>query len=182
MDYFYDVNFIYSGQAERKLDPLETRFQGVEVFLKIPNATSIPPPPMSENESAVYDPTGETWAIIADFRLKTVYETSTKEDLEWLNIGDLSDGYTLLVPPSGFAKWDEINNIWDDDPAYKTLSEEIEWISDELTACDVMRAYYATGDTSRQTATAGEWDAYTIALRDYIVDGAIATAKPEAPI
>lgn len=65
----------------------------------------------------------------------------------------------------------------------ETLLTEQIWVADELSSCDIMRAYFVSGDVGRQINTQANWDIYTIALRDYITSaGVISASRPVAPV
>lgn len=67
--------------------------------------------------------------------------------------------------------------------APETLENELIWVAGELNQCDIMAAYYRTGDTARQTATEAAWNTYAVELRDYISnDGTINGSRPVAPV
>lgn len=64
----------------------------------------------------------------------------------------------------------------------ETLLTEQAFVAQELHECDVMAAYYRTGDTARQTSTESDWNLYAIELRDYISNnGTINGSRPIKP-
>ncbi len=104
--YKYDENKIYIGEEEALLDPLETKYQGKNIYLLPANAT-FEKPKLKENEVAVFE--GGKWKYYKNILGKYYYENGlhkiidvkdkhlvlTDEEVEKINSGmtcEIKDG------------------------------------------------------------------------------------------
>lgn len=81
----------YTGTQNGFIDPLETKKQGKDIYLKPANATDKKPLDVKENQAAVFN--GSEWEIIADYRNKTYYIGTEQHEMK--ELGDLPKGATF---------------------------------------------------------------------------------------
>jgi hypothetical protein len=87
------------------------------------NATTKEPLPYKENFAVCFNETKNEWEYIEDNRNKTVYETSTKQELKIDYLGAIKAEHTLLVPKE-YDKWDDATKSWVEDIEAKEKHEE----------------------------------------------------------
>jgi len=95
--YHYADNGEFLGSSQAKLNPLETKTQGQDVFLIPANATLIPPPVAGENEKPVFDPATDKWIVAADFR-GTTYYLADGTKIEVAELGIAVPENAILIP------------------------------------------------------------------------------------
>ena len=81
----------YTGTQNGFIDPLETKKQGKNIYLKPANATDKKPLKTKENQAVIFN--GSEWEIIADYRNKTYYIGTEQHEMK--ELGDLPKGATL---------------------------------------------------------------------------------------
>lgn len=86
--YKYNENKIYIGEEEALLDPLETKYQGKNIYLLPANAT-FEKPKLKENEVAVFE--GNKWNYYKNILGKYYYEDGLHE------IKDIKDKHLVLT-------------------------------------------------------------------------------------
>jgi len=95
--YHYDkINGEAIGVSDARLDPLETKKQGQDVFLIPAKVTIDAPPPVAANEVAVFN--GITWDTEEDFR-GVVYWLPDRSKHTITKIGELKPGNALDKEP-----------------------------------------------------------------------------------
>lgn len=83
------------GQFQARLDPLETKVRGENVFLIPANATTNTPPVIPDGKVAVFKE--GTWSLVDDYRGQTTYANDGSL-LEIESLGTIPDGYSLTPP------------------------------------------------------------------------------------
>ena len=81
----------YTGTQNGFIDPLETKKQGKNIYLKPANATEKKPLKAKENQAVIFN--GSEWEIIADYRNKTYYIGTEQHEMK--ELGDLPKGATF---------------------------------------------------------------------------------------
>ena len=81
----------YTGTQNGFIDPLETKKQGKNVYLKPANATDKKPLETKENQAVIFN--GSEWEIVADYRNKTYYIGTEQHEMK--ELGDLPKGATF---------------------------------------------------------------------------------------
>lgn len=108
---FHPVTNEHLGVYTAKMDLLESSKAGKPVYMVPSYATLDPAPTVSAGEIAVRlgvsaeTPQGTSWEVKKDHRGKTVYQKSTAHPFTVVDIGDIPDTYTELVPCE-HPKWD----------------------------------------------------------------------------
>jgi len=87
------------------------------------NATTKEPLSSKDGFAVCFNEEKEVWEYIEDNRNKTVYVTSTKQELKVDYLGAIKSEHTLLVPKE-FDKWDFNTNSWVEDSQAVTKHEE----------------------------------------------------------
>jgi hypothetical protein len=108
---FHPTTNEYLGTYTARMDSLESSKVGKPVYM-MPSYTTLDPVPIvGAGEVAVRvgvlpeTPQGTVWEIKKDHRGKTVYHKSTTQPFTVVDIGDVPDTYTELVPCE-HPKWD----------------------------------------------------------------------------
>jgi hypothetical protein len=99
----------FKGETNARIDPLESKKAGKNVFLISANATEIKPPDTNIGEVAIFK--GGKWSVVADHRGEKYYFPDGKEEHICYEIGDLPEGAIVgdRVIPDG-EKWETIRN------------------------------------------------------------------------
>lgn len=92
-----DENGLYLGQTQADPDPLGGG------WLLPARCIEAEPPQLSDGRCAQWNGTG--WDILPDHRGRTAYRTDTHEVVPITAAGALSDGLTLVPPPSARHTW-----------------------------------------------------------------------------
>lgn len=101
----------FTSVGEADPSPLEPG-----VWLYAANSYRVDPPEYREGHVAVINAEGNGWNYVEDYRGKIVYNTETKETLQWGALGPLPEGYTDQIPPDPNDKWED--DKWVPDEAY----------------------------------------------------------------
>lgn len=100
--YQYDKEGLYVGSRVAPIDPVATANdeRGDVVYFPLPNATSIVPPSVGENEIAKFEEGvgGDSWVVLPDYRGETVYSVENGSPLLVVDVGEIPFGYTLQKP------------------------------------------------------------------------------------
>ena len=88
----------YLRSSEARIDPLETKKQGRDVYLLPAHATDIAPPKIGENEAPVFD--GKAWNVVPDYRGAEYYlEDGQKVEISELGEAIPKDALLEPLPP-----------------------------------------------------------------------------------
>lgn len=130
------------------------------------------------------------WALIDDFRGRTVYNKTTKEEFEVKEIGSLSNEFTLKKPKSVFDIFDEEVGDWVEDTQAK-LESQIDLLERKKQALisEVERLILPLdkaeklGIITEDEADRLEiYETYLVALSRVIIDGSITDENILFPI
>ena len=88
-------NFAFTGTQEAQPSPLEPG-----KFLEPEDSTVKPVPKFGANEIPVYSPAVDDWAIQPDFRGQTLFDQSTGDPVEIIDIGTPAANLGLTIPPA----------------------------------------------------------------------------------
>ena len=109
----------YLGATPARLDPLETKRQGREVYLVPANATLEAPPEAKAGEVPVFG--GKGWVPVENHRGKTAWDTADASPVIIEDLGPVPKGMTLL-PPCPFPAWD--GEKWIEDAVKRRAAED----------------------------------------------------------
>lgn len=86
-------------------------------------ATSVAPPATEKNRAALFNEDSQSWKQLPDYRDQKIYKKDDYLVCKVVTlIGDIPDGFTLLVP-FDFAVWNEAENKWVMNAALKRSSK-----------------------------------------------------------
>lgn len=108
--YFYETGE-YAGEKEARLDPLESLFQGRDVFLLPAGATFEVPPIPAEGYARCW--IDGKWEIIEDHRGEIVYSKDDGSSVAVVVIGPIDEEYTAVKPKDN-QEWDKNTGQWID--------------------------------------------------------------------
>lgn len=116
----------FTGTQNGFIDPLETKKQGKDVYLKPANATDKKPLDVKENQAVIFN--GSEWEIIADYRNKTYYIGTEKYEMK--ELGDLPKGATFEpVEPEKILDEQTLEELQKEQT---DLNTQIEQLKDQL--------------------------------------------------
>jgi hypothetical protein len=75
--HYHPETLEFVGSSEAKIDPLETKVQGKNIYLKPAYCTETPPIKFKENENVIYE--DSRWKKVKDFRGKVFYDKNNIE-------------------------------------------------------------------------------------------------------
>lgn len=163
----------YMRTAEAKLDPRESEIQGQEVYLIPACATLIAPPEAEEGMARVFD--GEAWSLVEDHRGKTVYATADGQQSIIRDLGTISDGYTLEVPPDGMLQPQYVDGSWIETAiVFQGISVSSKADVDTITRQRIVDLGEEKAKTEKLISGDGEcavWDAFVAARAIILQEG-----------
>lgn len=155
----------FLGASEADPSPLEP-----DVWLYPAHSCALAPPVVEDGYAAVIALNGAVWQQVVDLRGKTAYSTATREPKVWTELGELPDGWTLLVPASEFDVWSETGWIIDEAARDESLRLAairkqgllIQYATNRIAPLqDAVQMSVATED---EEAALSEWKTYRIEL------------------
>ncbi|PHO10332.1 hypothetical protein CPG37_04600 [Malaciobacter canalis] len=106
----------FTTQSTATSNPLE------KGYLIPANATTKEPLSPKDGFAVCFNEETKEWEYIENNRGKTVYETSTKQELKVDYLGAIKNEHTLLKPTQ-FDKWDDVTKSWVEDKRAKNIVE-----------------------------------------------------------
>ena len=107
----YDKNGVYVRPISPSLNPaVPFKEDGTPNFLIPPDTTEIEPPKCNEGEVAVFS--NNQWNCVEDKRGLLVYKKSDQTVMIVESMGNVSNDYTEIVPPSKNHIWSEVESNW----------------------------------------------------------------------
>ncbi len=113
LNYNYDpITFEYICATDARIDPLESKVQGKDVYLCPSNATHTEPPLVDVVDKAtIYDPKKDSWHMEQDHRGTIVYDADTGDVMKITKIGIVLDDF-IIEGPVDMVKPKYIDGEW----------------------------------------------------------------------
>lgn len=96
---------VFVGQRTARLDPLETKKRGKNVYAIPACATAIPPPEPEENQIPVFDVKKKKWRLVPDFRGVKFYTPDGVFVIQEIGV-EIPPEATIEPPPSQYHRVD----------------------------------------------------------------------------
>lgn len=98
----------YIGQDVADESPLEPG-----IYLTPALSTLISPPETAENEAAIFDRNSNSWSVVADYRIVSLWDKTTAAKVA-AALGKTPDelNATQIEPTIDYPKWDEASTSW----------------------------------------------------------------------
>jgi hypothetical protein len=128
----------YAGTTDAKLDPLESKRLGRDVYLIPAFATKEKPAPTLDRQVPVFQ--DGKWIVKSDYRGVTVYNTATREGRKITQIDDEpgSNETEIQPPPEPYYNWS--GSEWSEDATAKQEYFELQSENEKLRKINV--AFY----------------------------------------
>lgn len=150
----------HMGSTPAKLDPLESKKAGRDVYAEPPaHATRAKPPEVKKDEAAVFDEATGAWQATLDYRATKLWDTATGQPVQITEIGVTPDETMTELEPLPYARWAETKKWVQDVEIWKheVVRPERNF---RLAACDyIMMPDYPL-------ANKAPWETYRQELRD----------------
>lgn len=115
-----------------RLDPLESKKQGKEIFL-IPAFTTTKEPPKHQDKKAVF--IYADWQLVDDFRGKDFYKKDNGDHVSFSLGGIPGDDVTTKAKPDDNSIWNEEKQKWSKDTE-KEKNKHNKHINDQINSTD----------------------------------------------
>lgn len=163
IQYNWDRNTnLFTKDTQARLDELETKLQGKEVYLKPACSTFDPVPITGKGFACLRDePSGE-WVVVPDYRSVKLYSTETGHPIKIDRAGPRPDGVTDIPPPD-FSRWDGEKWIPDDTDIKASRIRELK---SQLNHTDVLKMVSAMFNVMKEKGLLSDSD-----FEDSVVSG-----------
>ena len=176
---------IYNVDAKGEF--LKASYQYLPVGVGLPaNAYLEAPKNVKDNQAIIHN--GQQWTYQPDFRGTKIYSTKTGAETTMQEVGEITDGYTIVKPTSQFDSWDGEKWVLDENKQHQhyvavAAAQKKQLLSEAGSQIDYLQDAIDTDiATDEEKALYAAWKKYRALLNRIDVDAAPEISWPLIPI
>ena len=175
---------IYSVDAKGEF--LQATYQYLPTGVGLPaHAYLEAPKNVKDNQAIIHN--GQQWTYQPDFRGTKIYSTKTGAETTMQEVGEITDGYTIVKPTSQFDSWDGEKWVLDTEKQHQYEVNQASAKKNQLIAEATAQISYLQDAvdtdiaTNEETELFAKWKKYRVLLNRIDVNQAPNINYPEKP-